>query len=66
MIPIIILAAVWLATPHLAEAQSLADQTLGRAYWHVFVAYGVAWALVFGWAVSIGRRLAAFEREIEE
>ena len=45
---------------------SLASQTLGRGYWHVFIAYAVAWLLVLGWAISIARRLSKVEREIEE
>lgn len=44
----------------------LASQTLGRGYWHVFIAYAVAWLLVLGWAISIARRLSKIEREIEE
>jgi len=44
----------------------LASQTLGRGYWHVFIAYAVAWLLVLGWAISIARRLSKVEREIEE
>lgn len=33
-----------------------------RPYWHVFIAYAIAIALVLGWVVSIGRRL----RDVEE
>jgi hypothetical protein len=51
---------------HRAVAQEtverLASQSL-RPYWHVFIAYALAWALVFGWVVSIARRLARAERE---
>ena len=35
-----------------------------RPYWHVFVAYGIAWGLVMGWAVSIARRLSRIERRL--
>ena len=34
----------------------LARQSL-RPYWHVFIAYAVAWLLLVGWMFSIGRRL---------
>ncbi|MBW3630848.1 MAG: CcmD family protein [Gemmatimonadetes bacterium] len=35
-----------------------------RAYWHVFVAFAVAWALLFGYVVALGRRFGSLEREI--
>ncbi len=35
-----------------------------RPYWHVFVAYAIAWGLVMGWAVSIARRLSRVERRL--
>jgi CcmD family protein len=35
-----------------------------RHFWHVFAAYGIAWLLVFGWAVSIARRLARVEETL--
>ncbi len=36
-----------------------------RHFWHVFVAYGLAWLLVFGWAVSIARRLRRVEERLK-
>jgi len=39
----------------------LASQSL-RPYWHVFIAYTIAIALVLGWVISIGRRL----RDVED
>ena len=36
-----------------------------RAYWHVFVAFAVAWILLFGYALSLGRRFARLERDIQ-
>ncbi len=44
------------------EAGALGRQTLGRPYWHVFVGYAIAWVLVFGWGISMARRL----RRVEE
>jgi CcmD family protein len=35
-----------------------------RPYWHVFGAFAAAWVLLFGYAVLLGRRLAAVEREL--
>ena len=58
-----------LATPSLSLAQAaaneLARQTLGRPYWHVFLAYAVAWLLVAGWVISIARRLSDVEKRLE-
>lgn len=65
------LAAAAAVVPGISTVQAqggspLASQTLGRGYWHVFIAYAVAWLLVLGWAISIARRLSKVEREIEE
>lgn len=43
-----------------AQAQAGATGTL-RPYWHVFAAYALAWLILFGWVVSIGRRLRRVE-----
>jgi CcmD family protein len=37
-----------------------------RDFWHVFVAFGIAWVLVFGWAVAIFRRLGRVEAQLKE
>ncbi len=44
------------------EAGALGRQTLGRPYWHVFAAYAIAWVAIFGWGISMARRL----RRVEE
>jgi CcmD family protein len=36
-----------------------------RAYWHVFAAFAIAWILLFGYALSLGRRFARVERELQ-
>ena len=36
-----------------------------RAYWHVFIAFAIAWALLFGYVVMLGRRFGALEREVQ-
>jgi CcmD family protein len=45
------------------ESATLAAQNL-RPYWHVFVAYAIAWLLVFGWLFSVARRLTRIERKL--
>jgi len=35
-----------------------------RAYWHVFVAFAVAWALLFGYTIVLARRYGALAREV--
>ena len=48
-----------------AQATELGRQTLGRAYWHVFIAYALAWAFVAGWIISIARRLSRVEKQLD-
>lgn len=43
----------------------LGSQRLGRAYWHVFTAYAIGWVLIFGWIISLVRRLARIERDVK-
>ena len=49
----------------LAQGTDLASQTLGRAYWHVLAAYAIGWIMVFGWVISIARRLVSVERAMK-
>ena len=56
-----LLAAPFWATPLWAQAEQLREQTLGRPYWHVFLAYAVTLVLLLGWIVSIARRLRRVE-----
>ena len=48
-----------------AQATELGRQTLGRPYWHVFIAYALAWLLIGWWVVSIARRLTRVERRLD-
>ena len=48
------------------EAGALGRQTLGRPYWHVFIAYAIVIVMVLGWVVSIARRLARIEAQLVE
>lgn len=41
-----------------------APRTL-RAHWHVFTAFAVAWVLLFGYAIALGRRFARIERMLD-
>jgi CcmD family protein len=36
-----------------------------RAYHFVFLAYAIAWLLIFAWIVSVARRLARLEKRLE-
>src|SRR6185436_9953331 len=60
------LLLVLFLVPGLVLAQTapeeLASQTLGRAYWHVFIGYAAAWVLVGGWVISMARRMARLEK----
>jgi CcmD family protein len=37
-----------------------------QQFWHVFIAYAVAWGLVFGWAVAIFRRMGRVEERLRD
>jgi CcmD family protein len=45
-------------------AQARPPRTL-RAYWHVFIAFTLAWLALFGYALSLGRRFRNLEREVD-
>ena len=47
-----------------AAPGELASQTLGRPYWHVFIAYAAAWILVAGWVISIARRQSRIDKRL--
>jgi hypothetical protein len=47
-------------------AQDASPARQMRHFWHVFAAYGIAWVLVFGWAVAIFRRLGRVEALLAE
>lgn len=61
----LLLAFVALPEALLAQNANLGAQQLGRPYWHVFAAYAIGWVLIFGWVVSIARRLRSLERKID-
>jgi CcmD family protein len=58
--------------PALAHAQTglpdpaaIAGQNL-RGYTHMFIAYFICWAMIFGWVVSIARRLGRVEKALNQ
>ena len=53
------------AAPGWAQAEQLREQTLGRPYWHVFLAYAITLLLLLGWIVSIARRLRRVESRLQ-
>jgi len=53
---------VW-AQGGLADPQAIASQNL-RGYTHMFIAYFIAWAIIFGWIFSIARRLGKVEKAL--
>lgn len=59
-----VLSVVTAAGAH-AQGSDLASQSL-RPYWHVFIAYAIAWVLIGGWIISIGRRLGKLDRRSGE
>lgn len=65
--------ALLLASPVALSAQqasSLPGTTVGsqnlKPYWHVFIAYTIVIVLVFGWVISIGRRLRDVEKRLDK
>jgi len=67
---VIVLVFIVLAThSQILPAQdigAIGRQTLGRPYWHVFLAYLVSWILIFGWLISIARGLRRIENRLGE
>jgi hypothetical protein len=68
---LLLLLALAFLLPGLGEAQSglpdtsaLASQNL-RGYYHMFIAYFIAWAMMLGWVVSIARRLGRLEKALK-
>lgn len=53
------------AASALPGAQAPAPPRTLRAYWHVFIAFGLAWLFLFGYALSLGRRFRNLEREVD-
>lgn len=52
--------------PLIAQTHTLGSQTLGRAHWHVFLAFALGIVLIGGWVVSISRRLRRLEQRFPD
>jgi CcmD family protein len=61
-----VLTALVPASPVWAQATELGRQTLGRPYWHVFLAYAIVVLLIAGWTISIARRLSKVEARLPD
>jgi hypothetical protein len=62
-----LLQLLLLAAPTFAQTttEALAAQSL-RPYWHVFIAYALAWLFVGGWLFSVGKRLSRIEEALNK
>ena len=58
------LAAALLLPLGLMAQSPLAQQQLGRPYWHVFIAYALCWLILGGWLFHIVRRLKKVEERL--
>jgi len=47
------------------EGQAAASAPRMRDFWHVFIAYGIAWAILFGWVFAIFRRLGRIKSKLD-
>jgi CcmD family protein len=57
------LVVLLVALPLAAQTPASTNPQM-RHFWHVFAAYALAWTLVFGWVVSIVRRLKKIEEKL--
>ena len=62
---VILVAFVLVLVPEALVAQAGAEARQMRHFWHVFAAYAIAWLLLFGWAVSIARRIRRVEEKLD-
>jgi CcmD family protein len=49
-----------------AQAASAPGSAQMRHFWHVFAAYALAWGFIFGWVVTIVRRLRKLEERLPD
>lgn len=61
-----VVAAVVLAEPVLAQQPPATGGQSLRAYRFVFLAYALAWVLVFGWIWAVARRLARLDSRLRD
>lgn len=67
LVALLLLAGFVLGDPAAALQQGggLGSQNL-RAYRFVFIAYAIAWVLVFGWIVAVARRLSRLDARLRD
>ena len=61
---LLLVAALGLPVDLLAQETPTATPLEMRHFWHVFVAYALAWILLFGWVVSILNRFRRVEEKL--
>jgi protein-S-isoprenylcysteine O-methyltransferase Ste14 len=59
----VLLLLVLLVFPGEVSAQGVSAPSF-RPYFHVFVAYAIAWGLMLAWLISIARRLGRVEQRL--
>lgn len=47
-----------------AQEGVFAPEVQMRHFWHVFIAYSIAWLFLFGWVVSILKRIRRVEERL--
>lgn len=60
----LVLALTLALLPVGAGAQEAASSVEMRHFWHVFIAYAIAWTFLFSWVVSILRRVKRVEERL--
>ena len=58
---VLVFAAAVMGTEPLAAQGVAGEEGSLRPFWHVFAAFTLAWLILFGWLVAIGRRLRRVE-----
>jgi len=59
----LLLVLVLLMVPAAVSGQGTSAPSF-RPYFHVFVAYAIAWGLVLAWLITIARRLGRVEQRL--
>jgi Na+/proline symporter len=64
IVPFIGLALIF-PTEIFAQEMPAATRLEMRHFWHVFIAYALAWVILFGWVLSILKRLRRVEEKLD-
>ena len=57
-------ALIWSAPGGLIAQMPEATRLEMRHFWHVFIAYAVAWVILFAWILAILRRVRRVEEKL--